>query len=79
MITTHMKAGYLRKNGVPYSESTTLEEHFDKWTEPTGEDWFVVTTIVDDPKYLQQPFITSTHFKKDPSPDRWNPTACKAR
>jgi len=79
VVTTRMKAGYLRKNGVPYSDSTTLTEYFDRFTEPNGDDWFVVTTVVEDPKYLQMPFITSTHFKKDPDPSKWNPTPCKTK
>jgi hypothetical protein len=79
VATSKMKAGYLRKNGVPYSENASVTEYFDRFTEPNGDEWFVVTTIVDDSKFLQQPFITSTHFKKDPDPSKWNPTPCKAR
>ena len=78
VVTTRLKAGYLRKNGVPYSEGTTLTEYFDRHTEPNGDQWFTVTTIVDDPKYLQQPFITSTHFKKEPDGAKWRPTPCSA-
>jgi len=78
VVTTHLKAGYLRKNGVPYSEGTVLTEYYDRHTEPNGDQWFTVTTIVDDPKYLQQPFITSTHFKKEPDGARWRPTPCTA-
>ena len=29
VVTTNMRAGYLRKNGVPYSENATLTEYFD--------------------------------------------------
>ena len=78
VITTHLKAGYLRKNGVPYSEGTTLTEYYDRHTEPNGDQWFTVTTIVDDSKYLLQPFITSTHFKKEPDGAKWRPTPCTA-
>jgi hypothetical protein len=78
VITTHLKAGYLRKNGVPYSENTVLTEYFDRHNETNGDQWFTVTTIVEDPKYLQQPFITSTHFKKEPDGAKWHPTACTA-
>ncbi len=78
VVTTHLKAGYLRKNGVPYSEGTTLTEFYDRHIEPNGDQWFTVTTIVDDPKYLQQPFITSTDFKKEPDGAKWRPTPCTA-
>src|SRR5262245_17358101 len=29
VVTTNLRAGYLRKNGVPYSEKATVSEHFD--------------------------------------------------
>jgi hypothetical protein len=78
VVTTHMKAGYLRKNGVPYSENASVIEYFDRHTEANGDQWFTVTTIVDDPKYLTEPFITSSHFKKEPNGDKWRPSPCTA-
>ena len=78
VMTTRMKAGYLRKNGVPYSENAVVTEYFDRHTEPNGDQWFTVTTIVEDPKYLDQPFVTSTHFKKEPDAAKWHPTPCTA-
>jgi hypothetical protein len=79
VVTTKMKAGYLRKNGVPYSANTELTEYYDRTNEPNGDSWLIVTTIVHDPQYLQQDFITSTHFKKQADNSGWNPTACSAR
>ena len=78
-VTTHLKPGYLRKNGVPYSANALLEEYFDSFTEANGDKWLVVTTIVTDPQYLAQPFITSTHFKGQSSAAGWNPSACEAK
>jgi hypothetical protein len=78
VITTHMRPGYLRKNGVPYSADAVLEEYFDTFKELNGDRWLVVTTIVTDPTYLFQPFITSTHFKKLSSNSGWDPTVCRA-
>jgi hypothetical protein len=75
VVTTQLSPGYLRKNGVPYSENAVVTEYFDRHTD-FGTDWFTVTTIVEDPQYLTQPFITSTHFKKEPDGSKWNPTAC---
>lgn len=77
-ITTHMRAGYLRKNGVPYSENARVEEHFDRFTEPNGDDWLVVDSIVTDPAYLSGPYITSVAFKKIPDRQGWDPTPCRA-
>ena len=79
VTTTHLRPGYLRKNGVPYSARTTLKEYFDVRTERNGETWFVVTTIVEDPEYLTTPFVTTTDFKKQSDATGWNPTACSAR
>jgi hypothetical protein len=78
VVTTRMRPGYLRKNGVPYGENAVLEEYFDSFTELNGDVWLVVTTIVTDPEYLTQPFITSTHFKKLPDSSGWDPTPCRA-
>jgi hypothetical protein len=78
VVTTQMKPGYLRRNGVPYSASALLTEYFDRTVEPNGDQWLTVTTIVEDPTYLIQPFVTSTHFKKEPDASKWNPTACGA-
>ena len=64
VITTRMRPGYLRKNGVPYSENARVEEHFDRFKEPNGDDWLVVDSIVTDPTYLNGPYITSVAFKK---------------
>src|SRR5437667_3478897 len=77
--TTKMKPGYLRKNGVPYSATATVTEYFDRVNETNGDSWLIVKTIVDDPQYLAQPFITSTHFKKQADASGWNPTPCNAR
>jgi hypothetical protein len=76
VTTTNLRPGYLRKNGVPYSENTVVTEYFNRHDEPNGDSWFTVTTIVDDPKYLQQPFITSSHFKKEADASKWSPTPC---
>ena len=79
VVTTHMRPGYLRKNGVPYSGNAVVNEYYDVSREPNGETWFVVTTIVEDPQYLAEPFVTSTNFKKTPDAAAWNPLPCSSR
>ena len=79
VITTHIRPGYLRKNGVPFSAKAVLEEDFDTFTESNGDKWLVVTAIVTDPQYLAQPFITSSHFKHIPDSSGWQPTPCEAK
>ena len=78
VVTTQMKAGYLRKNGVPYSEKATLEEYFDNFTEPDGNSWLVVSSIVTDPQYLTGQYASTVHFKKIPDRQGWDPTPCRA-
>ena len=78
VVTTQMKPGYLRKNGVPYSEKTTLEEYFDTFTEPDNNSWLVVSSIITDPQYLTGPYTYTVHFKKIPDGQGWDPTPCRA-
>jgi hypothetical protein len=78
VVTTNMKAGYLRKNGVPYSENAVLTEYFDIARTRSGDQLLIVTAIVDDAKYLRQPFIVSTQFKKQADAKGWDPTPCSA-
>jgi hypothetical protein len=79
VTTTHMRAGYLRKNGVPYSENAVLTEYYDVIRERDGNLWLILTNVVRDPLYLQQPFIISTHFRKQADGSGWDPTPCSAR
>jgi hypothetical protein len=79
VVTSSLRPGYLRKNGVPYGANTALREYFDLSTEPNGDVWFVVTSIVEDPQYLRTPFVTSTNFKKLPDASGWDPSPCVAR
>jgi len=78
VTTTNFRDGYLRKNGVPYSADAKITEYVDKvGPEPNGDVILLVRTVVDDPKYLQLPFITSTHFKLEKDGAKWNPSPCK--
>ena len=79
VTTTHMLPGYLRKNGVPYSENAVLTEYYDLIQEPGGETWMIVTTVVDDPLYLEYPLTLSAEFKKQPNASGWDPTPCSAK
>jgi hypothetical protein len=79
VATTNMRPGYLRKNGVPYSENAAVTEYFDIAPLPSGGQVLLVTTIVDDPLYLQQPFIVSSQFKKEADGSKWDPQPCTAK
>jgi hypothetical protein len=79
VVTTRIRPGYLRKNGVPFSANAVLTEYFDLFKDPDGLDWFVVTSVVDDPQYLNGPWVTTSHFKKEADGSKWAPAPCKVR
>ena len=78
-VTTQLRPGYLRKNGVPYSDRAVFTEYWDLHTEANGDQYLVDTNLVEDPVYLQTPWITALHFKKEPDASKWDPTPCDAR
>ncbi|MGB7219095.1 MAG: hypothetical protein WBD07_09835 [Vicinamibacterales bacterium] len=79
VVTTRMRPGYLRKNGVPYSADAVMTEYWDLHREPNGDQWIVITASVDDPKYLQGPYVTSPNFQKESDGSKWDPTPCSAK
>ena len=77
IVTTNFREGYLRKNGVPYSEQASITEYVHLLpTHPNGDNWLHVVTIVEDPRYLTQPFYTSTSFRLEPTDANFKPTPC---
>ncbi len=78
VVTSNLRSGYLRKNGVPYGEQATVTEHFDVAPLAEGGKLLLVTTIVDDPVYLTGPYVVSPHFKKEKDGSKWDPTPCSS-
>ena len=69
ITTTHMKYGVIQRNGVPASTKATMTEHFIR-----HGDQLTLVTIVDDPIYLEEPFIRTSHWVRSSNitPDqRW--------
>lgn len=92
VVTTGMRAGYLQRNGVPYSEDAVVTEYFHRAEIPGGDTWLIVSTLVDDPRYLESqpggglpdsdrvgPLIRSSNFKREPDGSKWNPTPCEVK
>jgi hypothetical protein len=79
VITRNLRAGYLRKNGVPYSENAVLTEHWDLFKRPNGEEWLTITTQIEDPQYLTTVRLLAPIFKKEPDGSKWDPTPCSSR
>jgi len=76
VMTHNLRPGYLRKNGLPYSEDVALTEYYARHS-TFGNDYMAILTIVDDPTYLAAPFVTSTHFKREADGANWNPSPCR--
>jgi glyoxylase-like metal-dependent hydrolase (beta-lactamase superfamily II) len=58
VVTTHLKQGWLRRNGVPESDQTTLFERFAR-----HGNYLTHTVIITDPVYLAEPMIRTTDFQ----------------
>src|ERR1051325_9146671 len=58
--TTHVKEGYIQRNGVPASDKATITEHIVR-----HGDVLTIVSIVTDPVYLEEPFIRSTNWQEN--------------
>ncbi len=80
VVTTNLKSGYLRKNGLPYSEKATVTEYFQPTPETYGIRYMIVTTIIEDPEYLTGSLITSSNYKKLAETNNgWDPQPCSVK
>src|SRR5678810_719280 len=61
VTTTHLKIGWIRRNGIPRSDRATLIEHWIR-----HDNHLTLVSIVNDPVYLTEPFIRSTDWVLDP-------------
>lgn len=77
VTTTNLAEAWLRRNGIAYSEDTTLLEYWDRVTFPNGDAWLTVSQYVNDPRYLTGEYTTSMHFKKEPDGSKWKPAPCR--
>lgn len=76
--TTHLRPGYLRKNGVPYSANAVFLEYWDLFKEANGDQRIMIANRVTDPEYLSTPWVTALAFKKEPNNAKWDPAPCSA-
>jgi len=79
VVTTRLRPGYLRRNGVPYSGNTVLTEYFNHRVLPSGETWFTVVTVIEDPENLTGPLVLSSDFKKEPDGSKRMPMPCSVK
>ncbi len=72
ITTTHLKEGWIRRNGIPRSENATITEHLFR-----HDDHLTVMVIINDPDYLTEPFVRTTDFVYD-SRQQIAPYPCEA-
>jgi hypothetical protein len=63
--TTHMRAGVIRRNGVPNSDRATMTSYFFR-----NGDLMTLLIAVEDEVYLDEPFLISKNFQLDAGPIR---------
>jgi hypothetical protein len=61
VTTTHLKTGWIRRNGIPRSDRAVLTEHWIR-----HGDYLTLASIITDPAYLTEPFIRTTNWVLDP-------------
>lgn len=77
-VTTHLRAGLLRKNGVPYSAQTRMTENWqlNDSGDEYGGVWLTVTTILRDPQYLAGPYVQNALFNREADGAKWAAAPC---
>ena len=60
--TTHLKDGYLKRGGPQTSDMYTMTEFLTR-----HGDILTVITVIDDPLYMEEPYVHSTTYAYDPT------------
>jgi hypothetical protein len=76
--TSNLRAGYLRKNGVPFSEQAFVTEYYNLIVEDDGNQYLVIQLYVADPRYLTGHWVRTVQFKREPDASKRSPTPCSA-
>ncbi|MGE0591809.1 MAG: hypothetical protein AB7G23_01645 [Vicinamibacterales bacterium] len=79
VVTRRLLPGYFRKNGVPYGGDAVLTEHYARVSGQQDDEYLLVTRILEDPQYLNAPYVRTVQFRKQDDASGWNPTPCSAR
>lgn len=68
VTVTHIKAGYLQRNGAPHSDQAITTEYWQR-----HGDMLLLTSIIDDPIYYEEPAVKTTNWEaEDVTLDRTN-------
>jgi hypothetical protein len=60
VTTTHLKNGWIRRNGIPRSDKATVTEHIIR-----HGNYLTVAVVINDPLYLTEPFVRTTDWEYD--------------
>ena len=68
VTTTHIKTGWIQRNGVAHSDGAIMTEYFIR-----HQNQMLVVTYIDDPIYLDEPFVRTTNFTLSltSNPNEW--------
>ena len=80
VVTNHLRPGYVRRNGVPYSANATLTEYYVRLVDGNdsrGQEYLVLTQVLDDPANYQPAYIKTYEFKKQRDGTGWSPKQCR--
>jgi hypothetical protein len=75
--TGNLRAGYLRRNGVPFSDDAEMTEYYNLIVEDDGNQYLVIQTFVKDPQYLSTHFVRTLQFKREPNGSNRTPMSCE--
>jgi hypothetical protein len=77
ITTDNMLAGLIRKNGVAYSEHSSLTEYWDLQQDPvTKTEYLIVTASLHDPDLLLTNYNYVATFQRESDASKWDPTPC---
>jgi len=62
VTTTHLKDGYLKRGGPQTTDMYTMTDYITR-----HGDILTIITVVDDPIYLDEPYVQSTTYVSDPT------------
>lgn len=62
VTTTHLKDGYLKRGGPQTSDMLTMTEYITR-----HDDILTIVQVVDDPIYLDEPYVLSITYSYDPN------------
>jgi hypothetical protein len=60
VAVTHIKAGYLQRNGAPHSDQAMTTEYWQR-----HGDMLLLTSIIDDPIYYEEPVVKTTNWEAE--------------